>query len=379
MSATSTTAPMSPTQSKPGSQSPRRFTMSGLAALHDSNFAQGFSNNKHQAAARALLRHDVQIDSTHYQTKTFDGLHPSYIAFQPVQQPESERTLSQKELCEAVLQDVFDAITMQDCLDGGSDAISLEKIPLDLYVTPREMHEAPQQIGGDVTVLVQVFAQEFAIPHLEHFTKCCAIEKIKAPKYFPATHVNTKGPQYLPAPVVPTGACLKKPTSAAICEGAEWVASVATKMNPLTSCSQIHQHWPADVFTANSDPGPTFSAQSELYHDVHKFEPLLISIGPNTNTALDWFKMEDEILPKLHLLVSTVHSSRWESVFRSQKWDLTYEQASVLSRALLADLRGVPLDHEIVKRKSSVLSVILKWLAILVFLCALYLFGLFVL
>ncbi|KAG1783911.1 hypothetical protein EV702DRAFT_945406, partial [Suillus placidus] len=141
----------------------RRFTMSGLAALHGSNFAQGFSNNECQAAARALLRHDVQIDGTHYQTKTFDGLHPSYIAFQPVQQPESERTLSQKELCEAALQDVFDAITMQDRLDGGislliqragSDAISPEKIPLDLYVTPREMHEAPQQIGGDVAVLL---------------------------------------------------------------------------------------------------------------------------------------------------------------------------------------------------------------------------------
>ncbi|KAG1775915.1 hypothetical protein EV702DRAFT_941657, partial [Suillus placidus] len=168
----------------------------------------GFSNNECQAATRALLRHDVQIDGTHYQTKTFDGLHPSYIAFQPIQQPESERTLSQKELCEAALQDVFDAITMQDRLDGGislliqcagSDAISPEKIPLDLYVTPREMHEVPQQTGGDVAVLVQVFAQEFAIPHLECFTKRCAIEKIKAPKYWKITgdpHVNMQWTHY---------------------------------------------------------------------------------------------------------------------------------------------------------------------------------------
>ncbi|KAG2126224.1 hypothetical protein DEU56DRAFT_758971 [Suillus clintonianus] len=343
--------------------------MSGLAALHCSTFAQGFSNNERQAAARALLRHDVQIDGTHYQTKTFAGLHPSYIAFQPIQQHESERTLSQKELCEAALQDVFDAITMQDRLDGGisllircagSDAISPEKIALDLYITPRELHEAPQQIGGDVAVLVQAFAQEFAVPHLQHFTKRCAIERSShrsiAPKSFLKNLQNSS----------PAVAGSKQPNSAAIREGAEWAAKVATKVNPLTPRSQIRQRRPADVFNANSDPGPIFRGQplTELYRDVHKFEPPLISIGPNTDTALDQFKLGDDTLPKLRLLVSTVRSSRWESVFRSQKWDLTYEASFGLSRALLADLRGMPLNHEIVERKSSVLSVILKWLAI---------------
>jgi hypothetical protein len=86
------------------------FTMSELAALHRSVFAQGFSNNQRQAAARALLRHDTHIDGTHYHTKTLGGLHPSYISFHSnSQELESGRALSPKELVEASLQDIFDA------------------------------------------------------------------------------------------------------------------------------------------------------------------------------------------------------------------------------------------------------------------------------
>jgi hypothetical protein len=87
--------------------------MSNLAALYCSTFAQGFSNNERQALGRALLRHDAHIDGTHYQTKTPGGLHPSYIAFHstaPEFKP-SGRTLSRKELTEAALQDMFDAVS----------------------------------------------------------------------------------------------------------------------------------------------------------------------------------------------------------------------------------------------------------------------------
>lgn len=141
----------------------------------------------------------------------------------------------------------------------------------------------------------------------------------------------------------------KKPISAAIRQGVEWATSVGTNPNPSTPHSRIRQRRPADVFASDKGPGAIFSAQSELNHDVQKFDPPLISIGPNTDSALDRFNLGDELLPKLRVLVSTVRSSRWESVFRSQQWDLTYDQALVLSRALLTDLQGKPLNHEIVK------------------------------
>jgi hypothetical protein len=83
---------------------------------------------------------------------------------------------------------------MQDCIDGGitllvqcpgsevSSTISPEELALDIYITPCELQETPQHIGGDVAALVQAFTAEFALPHLQRFLKRCAIENIKPPK-----------------------------------------------------------------------------------------------------------------------------------------------------------------------------------------------------
>ncbi|KAG2741523.1 hypothetical protein P692DRAFT_20750803 [Suillus brevipes Sb2] len=340
-------------------QDSHTFTMSGLTALHWSTFGQGFSNNECQAAARGLLRHDAHIDGTHYHARTHGGLHPSYIAFHSnTQEPELGRSQAQKELVEATLQDVFDAIAMQDHLDGGisllircagsgvSPTMLPEKIPLELYITPRELQEH------------------------------CAIKKVKSPQSFPATHINTDGPQYLPGPLVATGARIacsaqapntfekklktsmaagpKKPASAAISEGIQLAASVAKDM--LSQSSHIRQCQPADIYVADRDPGPIFSVRSELARNGVNFSPPLISIGPNTDATLDQFKLGDKLLTKLCVLVGTVRSSRWESVFRSQQWDLTYKQASVLVMSLLADLQGVPFNPEIVKVRNFIVG-----------------------
>ncbi|KAG1891631.1 uncharacterized protein F5891DRAFT_922502, partial [Suillus fuscotomentosus] len=139
------------------------FSMASIAALtHMSAFAQGFSNNECQAAARALLRHDVHVDGSHYQTRTHRGLHPSYVAFNPLVEQTDKKTLTQDDLVEAGLQDVFDVISVQDRLDGGISLIircagmaagpklSPEQVPLDVYITPRELQATPECIGGDV-------------------------------------------------------------------------------------------------------------------------------------------------------------------------------------------------------------------------------------
>ncbi|KAG1792023.1 uncharacterized protein HD556DRAFT_1196751, partial [Suillus plorans] len=139
------------------------FTMSSLAALHASPFAQGFSNNERQAAGRALFRHDTHIDGAHYHARKLGGLHPAYAAFN--QTNGKERTLTHVELVEAALRDLFDAVTMQDRIDGGisllircpgsevSSTTLPEELALDLYITPRELQETPQRIGGDVATL----------------------------------------------------------------------------------------------------------------------------------------------------------------------------------------------------------------------------------
>jgi len=81
-------------------------------------------------------------------------------------------------------------------------------------------------------------------------------------------------------------------------------------------------------------PAPVFLTNPAI------FPPTLVSIGPNTDAVLDRFKMNDDVLPRLRTLSSTVHSSRWEAVLRSHQWNLPYEQAANLSRALNADTQG---------------------------------------
>ena len=109
----------------------------------------------------------------------------------------------------------------------------------------------------------------------------------------------------------------------------------------------VRQQWLAEVHSPlrvikQAPPTVQPSAQLTPVFLMHPttFPPTLISIGPNTNAVLNRFKMSDGVLPQLRTLISTVHSSRWEAVLRSPQWNLTYEQAVNLSRALNADTQG---------------------------------------
>ncbi|KAG1790939.1 uncharacterized protein HD556DRAFT_1194929, partial [Suillus plorans] len=141
-----------------------QFLLASLAAIYPNSFAEGFSNTERQAATRALLRHDSHIDGTHFHTRKCGGLHPSYIVFNSYTSAD-EKSITHKELVEAALQDVFDAIVMQDRLDGGisllircpgskaTAALLPEHISLDLYITPHKLRETLERLGGDVSVL----------------------------------------------------------------------------------------------------------------------------------------------------------------------------------------------------------------------------------
>ncbi|KAI6011366.1 hypothetical protein BKA83DRAFT_4012088, partial [Pisolithus microcarpus] len=142
-----------------------QFSIANLTALYNSTFAQGFSNDERQAAARALLRHNAHADGAHFQSRVKGGLHPAYVGFNPSTTDNKARTLSNEELVGAALEDVFDAVTMQDRLDGGITVMlhcagvkststqTADEVTVDLYVTPRELRESPERIGGDIAVL----------------------------------------------------------------------------------------------------------------------------------------------------------------------------------------------------------------------------------
>ncbi|KAI6017873.1 hypothetical protein EDC04DRAFT_2549588, partial [Pisolithus marmoratus] len=121
------------------------FMVATITSLYSSPFAEGFNIGQHQAAIWALLRYGAHEDGMHHHTKSPDGLHPAYAAFNPT----DNKVIHRMDLVEALLGDIFDVITLQDCLDGrlsilvrcpGSDStVSAEKLAVDVYVTPHKV------------------------------------------------------------------------------------------------------------------------------------------------------------------------------------------------------------------------------------------------
>src|ERR1700733_13196361 len=75
------------------------------------------------------------------------------------------------------------------------------------------------------------------------------------------------------------------------------------------------------------------------------FGGVIISFGPNTDNILDQFQLDDSLVPRLHVLTKKVRSTGWEAMLRTPYWGLTYERASNLSRAMLADINGGPTQN----------------------------------
>ena len=119
----------------------------------------------------------------------------------------------------------------------------------------------------------------------------------------------------------------------------------AAPRSPMPTPRRPHH---ADAFTLSVDrvdqvklPQPVRSPTLSL-HDRPIPSPPLISIGPHSNMALDKFKLGDKLLPCLHILLTTARSSLWEDTLTSSKWKLSREQAVFLTKALLADVGGIP-------------------------------------
>lgn len=118
------------------------------------------------------------------------------------------------------------------------------------------------------------------------------------------------------------------------------------KVGPGVTPSRVCQHhqccltdtfliYPAKENSAVINPG-SLIISLDSSAPVHA----LISIGPNTDAVLDQFELGDNLLLCLHHLITSIWSSCWEVILRLAPWNLSYEQASNLSKAITADLRG---------------------------------------
>ncbi|KAG1728276.1 uncharacterized protein EDB91DRAFT_1086152 [Suillus paluster] len=206
-------------------------------------------------------------------TRTPKGLHPSYIALNPPVEQMDKRTLTQDDLLEVGLQDIFNAVNLQDHLNSSISLIICcagvvagpkflsEKIPLDIYITPCKLQATPECIGGDVAVWAQVFAQEFPIPHLQCFLQSCAIEKVTPLRCFPTGARIQCSVQ--PSEVFGSNlqACANdleaaNIPSAAIREGVMLTKSISTQPAAFVEVPhQLCQCRLADVFCPSRNPG----------------------------------------------------------------------------------------------------------------------------
>ncbi|KAI6012165.1 hypothetical protein BKA83DRAFT_4064527, partial [Pisolithus microcarpus] len=101
-----------------------------------------------QAAIPALLRFKAHMDGMHYHMKSPGSLHLAYVAFNPVNKSNS-KVISLLGLIEAMLDDLFNAITMKDHLDGGLSVLircpgtktpaSTQQLTVNVYITPHKV------------------------------------------------------------------------------------------------------------------------------------------------------------------------------------------------------------------------------------------------
>ena len=85
-------------------------------------------------------------------------------------------------------------VAVLDRIDGGitmlmrcpgyrtSEDLTPENVVLDVYLSPRELSEAQDQISECAAVLAQSFGQDIALPHLRRFAARCLNEKVVPPQ-----------------------------------------------------------------------------------------------------------------------------------------------------------------------------------------------------
>ncbi|KAH7904869.1 hypothetical protein BJ138DRAFT_990881, partial [Hygrophoropsis aurantiaca] len=130
------------------------FTVANVAALYCSYFGQdlkpNFTKDERYSGARGLLKSNIQNDGEHLKTRSTGGLHPSYIDFHA---KHNSGVVNTADFLADTSGDIFDALTLQDRLDGGISVLlrcpgaqayedmGPDDVGIYAYITPRELKE----------------------------------------------------------------------------------------------------------------------------------------------------------------------------------------------------------------------------------------------
>jgi hypothetical protein len=59
--------------------------------------------------------------------------------------------------------------------------MSVDKVTVDIFASPRELAEGGKVLSKAIALLVQGFGHDIALPYLQRFSRRCIIEGVKAP------------------------------------------------------------------------------------------------------------------------------------------------------------------------------------------------------
>ncbi|KAK2460042.1 hypothetical protein APHAL10511_007965 [Amanita phalloides] len=289
-------------------------------------------------------------DDSDLTTRTTNGLHPMFLALHGQGEGNNIEIHERQRVQKDSLSDIFDALTALDRIDGGVSLLiwspgftippdfSLNGIALDTYITTRAIVEAEDIVQAVLASFIQVFGKGVVLPHLHHFTKKGKTERINVP--FELGHVTRLCvvQPYIRFPYMPRTGCYRFQ-----CVSFDALPIRIESGKFLPSCERLKSII-GEAWERWEDNG----APKE--NDVKPF-PLsdrpIISFGAKTDTALEHLKLLDTIIPRLHDLSHTVHSSKWEKMLRGPEWGFSFEQAAMISRAMILDLdvkqHGTPI------------------------------------
>ncbi|KAF8331609.1 hypothetical protein F5887DRAFT_1081200 [Amanita rubescens] len=288
------------------------------------------------AAARwAIIRSGVHKD----QMDRGRVLHPMYHSFH-----ECPDLKLKKELADSTLEDVFDALTTLDRIDGGvsvlfqcpgypvSRDVGPENMSVDTFCTPYLVDMEGMQ--ERLAYMIQGFGDHVAIPHLRRFAMRYASDS-KKPGILPyssAEQLHIQGPAHLPS--FESAGSGNSSLSDIMhfeledtCNAGENLDSSTFPHTPKREMPLVSSH------SQHENPAIVYGTETTNLQVA-----AIISIGEKTNKILDHFGIADTVIPRLRKLVCTIRSSRWEEVLHSPKWGLTTAQAKLMSKALLADI-----------------------------------------
>ncbi|KDQ59629.1 hypothetical protein JAAARDRAFT_192129 [Jaapia argillacea MUCL 33604] len=171
------------------------------------------------AALRAIARHKMHRDGLHSKLHCQGGLHHDCAL---LQQESKVGIGGQVDYAAAMFTDILDAITALDREDGGFSVLirvpgklapenkppSSQEISIETYLPPHEVETHSTDYKGAISMIISIFGENIAIPHLTRLKKRCERSGVM-PTYIPGkgsggskgVAVGDQGTYTLPSPV----------------------------------------------------------------------------------------------------------------------------------------------------------------------------------